>query len=631
MIVRELTTVLGFDVEEEKIKRLDSLVSLSMKGVRLYTSSLERVGDAIKGIGFGITGFVTVPFLLMSHAMTKAASDAEETRNKFDVIFRDIRDEAHATATSFAEDFGLAQDTSLDLLAGTADLAAGFGFSQERALELANQTQRLAGDLASFQNIQGGVREAGERLTRGILGETENLKLLGIAVNQGDKEFRALVKSIAAAEGLTERQAKVIAILQMAYEQSGNAIGDFQRTMGSLSNQVKILRENFRKLLVSFGKILIPVALLLTKIMNKMLEVLEALPQPLKAIKLAFTALVAIVGPILIVLGIIIAKFGMFILQFILIKKLFLLLFGAGPLTMILKWSAALTKAGLGLSLVKAGVIAIVKFVGILLFKIVLIIAAILAVAAAIALVIQDFKIWMEGGESAIGIILGGFERLRERVLFVVRTIKRVWKSFWLAITTDSREAWEEFKNQLGILGKSIDKFALMATAKLSKIMEKAQPIIIQALTNLAMIILKLLTRIFVIIAKSIVNLIGFILEDIGRAVRDKITKEFPKLSKFLLGVREATKNAPTPYTPFYNPMARQNPETNLAGGVGATRNKNIEQNMKLETNVRIDIPQGTPEEQERFLESKAQSVVENALTNAINQSLEANPIREEE
>ena len=74
---------------------------------------------------------------------TQAASDAEETANKFGVVYKDVAKTANDTADAIAKSFGVAKTESRKLLADTGDLLTGFQFTQDAALELSEKVVRL--------------------------------------------------------------------------------------------------------------------------------------------------------------------------------------------------------------------------------------------------------------------------------------------------------------------------------------------------------------------------------------------------------------------------------------------------------------------------------------------------------
>ena len=187
--------------------------------------------------------------------LISVASDAEETRNKFNVTFRDIRDDADAAAESLADGFGLSQTAAEGLLSATGDLLSGFGFTQEAALDLSVQTNELAADLASFANVP--VKQASDAITKGLLGEREAMKSLGISILEADIKQLAEDKGIV---GELDRQQKALLTLELATKQSANAIGDFERSQDSFANQSKIAKAAVEDLKVEIGKNLLPVA-----------------------------------------------------------------------------------------------------------------------------------------------------------------------------------------------------------------------------------------------------------------------------------------------------------------------------------------------------------------------------------
>jgi len=184
------------------------------------------------GVGTAGLGFLAAKFV-------KTAADAEETANKFDVVFQSTGKLAGAVANDLAKSFDLADSTAKKMLGDTGDLLTGFGFAGDEALEMSEKVNRLAIDLASFTNYSGGASGASQALTKLLLGETEQAKSLGVVVRQGSQEYKDRVAALQENEGMTLLQAKATTALAMATEQSKNAIGDYARTSDSTANTLK--------------------------------------------------------------------------------------------------------------------------------------------------------------------------------------------------------------------------------------------------------------------------------------------------------------------------------------------------------------------------------------------------------
>lgn len=289
---------MGRDTESfsNKIRR-------SQEALRVQSQRMREIGVSIRNAGLKMTAVATLPLVLLSRSMIKAASDAEETQNKFNVVFRSIEGDANRMADGFAKDFGVANSTAREMLSSTGDLLTGFNFTEKEALALSLQVAQLGSDLASFSNFAGGADGAAKALTSAMLGETEAAKALGIKINQGSKEFKDQVKVMVRVKGITEAQAKAQVILNMATIQSKKAIGDTNRTFNDYANVVRRSSEKTKELKESFGRILLPMALKIMKVVLRLTTKFEKMDDSTKKTILTIGGIVAVAGPALIIIG----------------------------------------------------------------------------------------------------------------------------------------------------------------------------------------------------------------------------------------------------------------------------------------------------------------------------------------
>ena len=252
-------------------KSLDKTLDKSEKGLKGLGTTGTKTSKTLAKAGTLIqTAFVAaivVGVAKIGKELISAASDAEETRNKFAVTFSGIMGSADDAAENLAENFGLSQTAAEDLLSTTGDLLSGFGFTQTAALDLATQTNELAADLASFANVP--VKQASDAITKGLLGERESMKLLGIAILDADIKQLAEDKGIV---GELTRQQKAMLTLEIATTQSKNAIGDFARSQDSFANQSKIAQSAVEDFKVELGKGLLPAATNIVTVFGKIVR-----------------------------------------------------------------------------------------------------------------------------------------------------------------------------------------------------------------------------------------------------------------------------------------------------------------------------------------------------------------------
>lgn len=193
-----------------------------------------------------------------------AFSDLQEETNKFNVVFQGTGIKSKKVVDELIAGYGASELSAKKMLAATGDLLTGLGVERDVSLELAEATAKLGSDLASFSNYAGGAEGAAMALTKGMLGERESMKMLGIVIREDDEAYKALQKQ-AMTTGVTidalgktfkvssEQQAKAAATIALAYKQSPNAIGDFSRSMDSIANSGRILNNRFLDLKIAVG------------------------------------------------------------------------------------------------------------------------------------------------------------------------------------------------------------------------------------------------------------------------------------------------------------------------------------------------------------------------------------------
>ena len=215
-----------------------------MKGITAAASKLTAV---LAGV------FAVSKIVAFGNESIRVFSDLEEETQKFGVVFSGMGKQAEKVVKELQESYGQSELSARRSLALTGDLLTGFGFDRKTALDMSEQVAKLGADIASFSNYAGGAEGAVIALTKGLLGETESMKMLGIAIRQDSDEFKNMVANIRTSTGASEAQAKAQAVLKLAYAQSGNAIGDFKRNMDSIANQSRVFGNSMLDLKSAVG------------------------------------------------------------------------------------------------------------------------------------------------------------------------------------------------------------------------------------------------------------------------------------------------------------------------------------------------------------------------------------------
>jgi molecular chaperone GrpE (heat shock protein) len=219
------------------------------------TGSLNKGFSKLKAGVIGVAAILSGTLAVAFGKTIKLASDFEEANAKFGTTFRGVSKEANAMRKNLVQNYNLSTKSATELLSNTGDLLSGFGFTGKAALDLSGQVNTLAADLSSFANVP--VEQASEAISKGLLGERESMKSLGIAISETDVKQRLMLNGKADLRGMALKQAKAEATLQLALEQSKNAIGDVERTQDSLANTGRRFVAAFEDIRVAIGQKLI--------------------------------------------------------------------------------------------------------------------------------------------------------------------------------------------------------------------------------------------------------------------------------------------------------------------------------------------------------------------------------------
>lgn len=244
------------------IYKITGDVSGLKKAKREADTQVEGLGNKFKAFGTVVKAVLATAVIAGLTSVTteliNTAARAEETRNKFNVVFRDVADEARAAAEEIKDSYGLSGVAAETFLSQVGDIVTGLGATSDEALLAADTITKLGVDIDSFANLAGGAQQAVSALTSLFTGEREAAKALGIVINETN------LKQYAEDTGRVYKEMtqleKGFLSLELAQKQSQLAIGDFQRSQASFTNQTRIAKAALEDLKVEAGQNLIPAA-----------------------------------------------------------------------------------------------------------------------------------------------------------------------------------------------------------------------------------------------------------------------------------------------------------------------------------------------------------------------------------
>ena len=253
--------------------------SLVNRSSGLKTASFN-VGSFIKTVlGFKAASAVMNKFseAMGGKGILEIGSDIAEVENVVDVAFGSMADQAYKFASTATKQFGLSELAAKNYSGTMMAMLNASGVAQESAAKMSTTLAGLAGDLASFYNID--TDTAFYKIRAGISGEIEPLKQLGINLSVANLQEYALSQGITTAYNSMTQAQKTMLRYNYIMSVTSAQQGDFARTAGSYANQVRLLTLNIQSLSSVIGQGLIAAVLpgiqALNALMSKLMQAAE--------------------------------------------------------------------------------------------------------------------------------------------------------------------------------------------------------------------------------------------------------------------------------------------------------------------------------------------------------------------
>lgn len=225
------------------------------KGVE---QSAGKVGTAFKSV---VTGALVLQGARMISGFVRSAvndfSDLEDATGAAGVVFGDSMDKIIAKGETAAAKLGMSKAQVIDAANTFGTLGKSANLSGDDLADFSNEMTDVAGSLSSFKG--GSPEEAILAVGAALRGESEPIRRYGILLDDATLRQRALTLGITDSikTALTPQQ-RVLAAQAEILAQSGDAMGDFERTANSTANVQKTLAAESANLSAEIGEKLAP-------------------------------------------------------------------------------------------------------------------------------------------------------------------------------------------------------------------------------------------------------------------------------------------------------------------------------------------------------------------------------------
>lgn len=264
------------------VSKTSSIIGTGVKGIIGWFQRLGNSSSGIKTASFNLGNLLKTAISFkairalanLGKSAIGFGSDITEIENVVDVSFGSMADEAYKFASTAKEQFGLSELAAKQYSGTMMAMMKSSGVAQDAASKMSISLAGLAGDIASFYNID--TDTAFQKIRSGISGEIEPLRQLGINLSVANMEAYALSRGITTSYNAMSQAEKVALRYNYLMSVTGDVQGDFARTSGTWANQVRLLTLNFQSLSAVIGQGLIagilPAIQALNALMSKLMQ-----------------------------------------------------------------------------------------------------------------------------------------------------------------------------------------------------------------------------------------------------------------------------------------------------------------------------------------------------------------------
>lgn len=266
-------------------QQLDSAVSTAEKNIRDNIAAQGQFNETIRSGGGAydslsgkigrIAGALGIGFMVKEAAqMTyESATQLEATEAKYNTVFSGMTNSADQFISEFQQLTPATVAEARSMSSGMQDLLVPMGMQREQATEMTGEYMHLIGALTNFNSATKSAEDVSGAFQSSLSGEYDSLKGLGIQVNETIVKQQAVAMGLASNVNAVSNAAKAQAVLELAYQQSGDALAAYNENALDTTTRMQLLQKGFQDAFGKAGQSALP------QINNLLMQVQARMPQ----------------------------------------------------------------------------------------------------------------------------------------------------------------------------------------------------------------------------------------------------------------------------------------------------------------------------------------------------------------
>lgn len=244
----------------------------------------NSINSAFKGIALKAGGVVAgIGLANLAKESIMLASDLKEVKNVVDTTFGKSSKTIDNWSKNALKSFGIGELQAKQFNGTLGAMMKTAGFSGNTLAKMTTDISGLAGDIASFRNME--PQEAFEKLKSIVTGSSEPVEELGLDFRVASLEAYAMSKGIKKAYSDMSNAEQIQLRYNYTMEKTKDMQGDFSKTNKEFANQLRIAKAQLKQLGASIASYVLP---FVNKLLNVFNECMESLPKIGAKIKQVF-------------------------------------------------------------------------------------------------------------------------------------------------------------------------------------------------------------------------------------------------------------------------------------------------------------------------------------------------------
>ena len=241
---------------DDNRKKVDRLTGQA----RTQTKQMSQLNSIIMNVGASFLAAFSIQQVIAFGKELKSLSiQLDADAKKSAIVFGSELQKVSEAAKQNAINIGLTTNEYIRAAASTQDLLVPLGFARKEAAQMSIELTNLSGALSVWSGGTVSATEVSTILTKALLGETEQLKTLGVLVDQSSSSFNERLKETMKTTGATQEQAKALDILNQIMSKSIDAQNSFKDSTKTLAEEEAKLNATLKTQKEFLAKELTPV------------------------------------------------------------------------------------------------------------------------------------------------------------------------------------------------------------------------------------------------------------------------------------------------------------------------------------------------------------------------------------